>query len=101
MTKKYSKEGPKTVAGKKVYGPYEGSDANGGRKHYVIANPDGSRTSSNAARMDKEQSTGKTLSKNQHVDHKDNNRNNDSAKNTRVISRKENIGKENKRRAGK
>ncbi len=98
---KYSKEGPKTVAGKKVYGPYEGSKENGGRKHYVVDEGNGKRTSVNAARLDKEASTGKKLSKTQQVDHKDNNRNNDSPKNLRVISRKENIGKENKRRAGK
>ena len=101
MTANYKKGNYKIVDGKKVYGPYEGSAENGGRKHYVEAKKDGSRTSSNAARVDKEASTGKTLRKDQHVDHKDNNRHNDKASNTRVISRKENIGKENKRRAGK
>jgi hypothetical protein len=101
MTKQYKKGNYKIIDGKKMYGPYEGSAENGGRKHYVEAKKDGSRTTSNAARVDKEHSTGRKLRKDEHVDHKDNNRKNDSPSNTRVTSRKENIGKENKRRAGK
>lgn len=62
---------------------------------------DGSTTSTNAARYQKEKSTGKKLAKGKHVDHKDNNKGNDSAKNLKVTSRKKNIGKENKRRVGK
>lgn len=83
----------------KVYGPYKGSKQNGGRKIYVIRKDDGSTTSTNKARADYEKSTGKKLSKTTHVDHKDNNKNNDSKSNLRAVSRKENIGKENKRRA--
>ena len=49
--------------------------------------------------MDYEKSTGKKLPKDTHVDHKDNNKNNDSKSNLRAVSRKENIAKENKRRA--
>lgn len=83
----------------KIYGPYKGSKQNGGRKIMVIKKADGSATSTNAARHKKEQALGKKLRKDQHVDHKDNNKNNDSAKNLKVTSRKKNIGKENKRRA--
>jgi hypothetical protein len=88
----------KTSGGKKIYGPYKGSKENGGRKIMVIRNADGSTTSTNAARYKKEQSTGKTLSRSQHVDHKDNNKNNDSASNLGVMSASANVGKENKRR---
>ncbi len=83
----------------KTYGPYKGSKQNGGRKIMVIRRADGSTTSTNAARHKKEKALGKSLSKDKHVDHKDNNKNNDSAKNLKVMSRKKNIGKENKRRA--
>jgi hypothetical protein len=65
----------------------------------VIRKSDGSTTSTNKARADYESKTGKNLPKSTHVDHKDNNKNNDSNKNLRAVSRKENIGKENKRRA--
>jgi len=82
----------------KVYGPYKGSKQNGGRKVMVIRKADGSTTSTNAARHKKEKAIGKSLRKDQHVDHKDNNKNNDSAKNLKVISRKKNIGKGNKNR---
>ena len=61
----------------KVYGPYKGSKQNGGRKIMVVRKSDGSTTSTNAARHKKEKSLGKKLSKTQHVDHKDNNHNND------------------------
>ena len=85
----------------KMYGPYKGSKQNGGRKIMVERKADGSTTSTNAARYQKEKAIGKKLGKTQHVDHKDNNKNNDSAKNLKVTSRKKNIGKENKRRVGK
>jgi hypothetical protein len=85
----------------KMYGPYKGSKQNGGRKIMVVRKSDGSTTSTNAARHQKEKTLGKKLAKSQHVDHKDNNKGNDSAKNLRVTSRKKNIGKENKRRVGK
>jgi hypothetical protein len=85
--------------GSKVYGPYKGSKQNDGRKIYVIRKADGSTTSTNKARGDYESKTGKNLPKTTHVDHKDNNKNNDSGKNLRAVSRKENITKENKRRA--
>ena len=85
----------------KIYGPYKGSKQNGGRKIMVERKADGSTTSTNAARYKKEKAIGKKLSKTQHVDHKDNNKGNDSAKNLNVTSRKKNIGKENKRRVGK
>jgi hypothetical protein len=92
-------EPKKRADGSKVYGPYKGSKQNDGRKIYVVRKADGSTTSVNKARADYEKSSGKKLSKDTHVDHKDNNKNNDSKSNLRAVSRKENIGKENKRRA--
>ena len=87
---------------KKVYGPYKGSKQNGGRPIYVIKKNGGKKTTStNKARLDHERRTGKSLPRTTHVDHKDNNKHNDSAGNLRAMSRKKNIGKENKRRAGK
>lgn len=92
------------MAETKKFGPYKGSDANGGRKIYVYKTKqaDGTwkTTSKNKARADYEAKNGK-LDKKTHVDHKDNNKNNDSKSNLRAISGKENVGKENKRRAGK
>ena len=88
----------------KKFGPYKGSDANGGRKIYVYktkqAEGTWKTTSKNKARADYEAKNGK-LPKTVHVDHKDNNKNNDSTKNLRAIPRSKNIGKENKRRVGK
>jgi hypothetical protein len=94
-------EAKKNSKGERVYGPYAGSKENGGRKIYVIRKADGSTTSTNKARKDYEDKTGNKLDKKTHVDHKDNNKSNDSKGNLRAISAKENIGKENKRRAGK
>ena len=92
------------MAAAKKFGPYKGSDANGGRPIYVYKKKVGDKwvtTSKNKARADYESENGKIKSKNTTVDHKDNNKSNDSAKNLRVVSRKKNIGKENKRRVGK
>ena len=87
---------------KKVYGPYKGSKQNGGRPIYVIKKNGGKKTTStNKARLDHERRTGKSLPRTTHVDHKDNNKHNDYSGNLRAMSRKKNIGKENKRRAGK
>ena len=85
---------------KKVYGPYKGSKQNGGRSIYVIKKG-GKTTSTNRARLDHEKATGRKLPRSVHVDHKDNNKHNDSKGNLRAVSRKKNIGKENKRRVGK
>lgn len=84
----------------KRYGPYKGSAQNGGRPIYVYKDKNGKTTSSNKARVEYEERNGK-LSKKTHVDHKDNNKHNDSARNLRAIPRAKNIGKENKRRVGK
>jgi len=85
-------------------GPYTGSKQNGGRKIYVkkYKGKDGKwhTTSENKARADYEKTNGK-VAKGKEVDHKDNNKNNDSKKNLRVISKSENVAKEDKRRAGK
>lgn len=92
---------------KKVVGEgkeYKGSKQNGGRKIVVIHYKDSSgkwrTTSKNAARHKYEKKNGK-LSKDTDVDHKDNNKNNDSKGNLRAISHSKNVGKENKRRVGK
>jgi hypothetical protein len=92
------------MAETKKFGPYKGSKANGGRAIYVYktknAKGEWVTTSKNKARADYESKNGK-LDKKTHVDHKDNNKNNDSKSNLRAVSAKENIGKENKRRVGK
>jgi len=88
------------MAETKKFGPYKGSDANGGRPIYVYKKKVGGKwvtTSKNKARADYESKNGKIKSKDITVDHKDNNHNNDSKGNLRAISR----SKENKRRAGK
>lgn len=55
-------------------------------------------TSTNSARHKKEKSLGRKLSKKEHVDHKDNNKHNESSSNLKVMSAKKNIGKGNKNR---
>jgi hypothetical protein len=99
--KKASTKVATTKDGKKVYGPFKGSAANGGRPIYSVVNKDGSRTTINKARFDHEKQTGKKLPKNVDVDHKDNNHNNDSKGNLRALPHGKNTAKENKRRAGK
>lgn len=84
----------------KVYGPYKGSKENGGRKIYVIKKK-GKTTSTNKARLDYERKTGRSLPRDVHVDHADNNKHNDSKKNLRAMSRSKNIGKGNKARTRK
>ena len=94
MTKKNEK-----VSGTKVYGPYKGSKENGGRKSVVVYNSKtGKMGSKNYARVKKEKELGRTLSKNEHVDHKDNNKDHNGSKNLQVMSAKKNIGKGNQHR---
>jgi hypothetical protein len=89
----------------KIFGPYKGSKQNGGRKIYVIKRKkkDGTTvtTSTNKARLDYKKATGKKLRRDQEVDHKDNGgrKGSDSISNLRVLSKKKNVAKENKRRA--
>jgi hypothetical protein len=91
----------------KIFGPYKGSKQNGGRPIYVIKRKkkDGSTTttSTNKARKDYEDSTGKTLPRDSEVDHKNNKgrAGDDRISNLRVIKKSENVALENKRRAGK
>jgi hypothetical protein len=91
----------------KIFGPYKGSKQNGGRPIYVIKRKkkDGTTetTSTNKARLDYKKATGKKLKRNQEVDHKDNKgrKGNDKISNLRVLSKKKNVGLENKRRAKK
>jgi HNH endonuclease len=92
------------MAEAKKFGPYKGSSANGGRPIYVYKKKvDGKwvTTSKNKARADYESTNGKIKSKNKTVDHKDNNHNNDSKGNLRILDKGKNTAKENKRRAGK
>lgn len=97
MTKKNEK-----VSGTKVYGPYKGSKQNGGRKTVVVYNSEtGKMGSKNAARHTKEKQLGRKLSKKEHVDHKDNNKDNNGASNLQVMSASKNIGKGNKNRKKK
>jgi hypothetical protein len=91
----------------KIFGPYKGSKQNGGRPIYVIKRKkkDGTTesTSTNKARLDYKKATGKKLKRNQEVDHKDNKgrKGSDKISNLRVLSKKKNVGLENKRRAKK
>ena len=90
----------------KKFGPYKGSEQNGGRPIYVYKKKVGGKwvtTSSNKARVDYEEKTGKKLSKNTDVDHKDNGgrKGHDSQSNLQAMSHSKNVAKENKRRAGK
>lgn len=92
------------IGTRKKFGPYKGSAQNGGREIYVwkVKTKDGWKTESkNKAREDFEQSRGRKLSKKVDVDHKDNNKKNDSKANLRAIKKGDNVAKENKRRAGK
>ena len=92
---------------KKMFGPYKGSAANGGRPIYVFKRKkkDGTvvTTSSNKARIDYEKATGKTLPKKTDVDHKDNGgrAGRDGQSNLQAMSHSKNVAKENKRRAKK
>ncbi len=74
------------VTGPKTYGPYKGSKQNGGRSIVVKYDPKSQKTTStNAARDKKEKELGRKLSKNEHVDHKDNNKDNGGSKNLQGV----------------
>jgi mRNA-degrading endonuclease toxin of MazEF toxin-antitoxin module len=91
----------------RIFGPYKGSKQNGGRPIYVIKRKkkDGTTetTSTNKARLEYKKATGKKLKRNQEVDHIDNKgrKGSDKISNLRVLSKKKNVGLENKRRAKK
>jgi len=92
---------------KRIFGPYKGSEQNGGRPIYVIKKrtKDGKvvTTSSNKARVDYEKATGKTLSRGTEVNHKNNKgrAGDDRMSNLNTLSKSKNVGLENKRRAKK
>lgn len=90
----------------KRFGPYKGSQQNGGRPIYVYkkkVNGKWVTTSSNKARVDYEDKHHTKLSKNTDVDHKDNGgrAGHDGQGNLQAMSHSKNVAKENKRRAGK
>ena len=90
----------------KRFGPYRGSSQNGGRPIYVfkkLVNGVWKTTSSNKARVDYEQQTGKKLPRTTDVDHKDNGgrAGRDGKGNLQAMSHSKNVAKENKRRAKK
>lgn len=91
----------KAVAGGKVY---KGSKQNGGREiiveHYKDKSGKWHTTSKNAARAKYEKEHGK-LDRDTDVDHKDNDKKNNSSSNLQAMSHKKNVGKENKHRAHK
>lgn len=90
------------VTGTKTYGPYKGSKQNGGRTIVVTYNSSsGKITSKNAARHKKEKELGRKLSKDEHVDHKDNNKDHNGSKNLQVMKASKNIGKGNQHRKKK
>ena len=88
----------------KIFGPYKGSKANGGRPIYVIKrkkkNGTTTTTSTNKARKDYEDSTGQTLPRSTDVDHLDNRgrAGSDAISNLAALSHSKNVAKENKRR---
>jgi hypothetical protein len=95
---------------KKIFGPYKGSKANGGRPIMVIKtkHADGTvtTTSTNAARALFEKATGKKLPKSVDVDHKNNKgraggKKNDKMSNLDALSHGKNVAKENKVRGKK
>lgn len=90
----------------KRFGPYKGSEQNGGRPIYVYkkkVNGKWETTSSNKARVDYEDKHHTKLSKKTDVDHKDNGgrKGHDGQSNLQAMSHSKNVAKENKRRAGK
>ena len=87
----------------KKFGPYKGSEQNGGRPIYVYKKKINGKwftTSSNKARVDYEDRNG-TLPRTTDVDHKDNGgrKGHDGANNLQAMSHSKNVAKENKRRA--
>ena len=92
---------------KKIFGPYKGSKAKGGRPIFVIKRKkkDGSTetTSTNKARLDYKRATGKRLARTTDVDHKDNRgrAGQDGIGNLQAMSHSKNVATENKRRAKK
>lgn len=93
---KHARVNGKVVA---IYGPFEGSSENHGRKHYTYYDKEtGKRGSVNAARIEVQEKTGKEVAKGKDVDHKDSNIHNDSSSNLRVESKKKNISDGNKNR---
>lgn len=93
-------KGKKESDGDTVYGPYKGSDKNGGRPIYVIKRKDGSTTSTDKARLDYERKHHTTLSRDTDVDHKNNKgrAGDDRESNLQAMSHSKNVAKENKRR---
>lgn len=91
----------------KRFGPYKGSKQNGGRPIYVFKrrkkNGEVVTTSSNKARVDYEDDTGKSLPRHKEVDHINNKgrAGDDRKANLRVVSKSDNVAMENKRRAKK
>lgn len=102
MVEKKRKEAPAGTV--KKSGPFKGSDKNGGREIYTykVKQKDGTwkSTSSDKARVDYEDRNGK-LPRDVDVDHKDNNKDNDSKGNLKAMSHKNNVAKENKHRSKK
>lgn len=95
---------PVKVGTRKKFGPYKGSEDNGGRPLYVwrVKTETGWKTETkNKAREDYEKKTGRKLSKDVDVDHKNNNHSDDRSSNLRPLKHGKNTAKENKRRAGK
>lgn len=75
----------------KVYGPYERNDT--GRRQVVIQYDDGRITSKSYARYLMEQHLGRELFPDEHVDHIDDDRTNDTIENLQILSPEENAKK--------
>lgn len=80
----------------KVYGPYSRKD---GRKHVIIVNDDGSKTTKSYPRLLMEQHLGRELLPTETVDHIDEDKTNDDLSNLQILLLEENVRKSMKRRA--
>lgn len=74
----------------KIYGPYIRKD---NRKHIIIVGDDGSKRTQSYPRFVMEQHLGRSLLKEETVDHIDNNFNNNSIENLQILSLSENVKK--------
>jgi hypothetical protein len=102
---RHLEKGKKVADSKDSHTYYEkGSEENGGRKIAVTRykGKDGKwHTKTKNAARDKYQRSGHHVGKDQDVDHKDSNHDNDKSSNLHAMSKSKNVAKENKRRAGK
>lgn len=81
-----------------VNGPYINTS---GYKYVQIFYKDGTKKTTTYARYLIEQSIGRSLNENEEVDHKDDDKTNDSLENLQILSHKENVDKMNRKYYGR